>query len=65
VQGELTLAGQAAPLTFELTAADGSLGGSAVIKQSDWGIKPYSALFGALKVADEVTVVVEARLPTA
>jgi polyisoprenoid-binding protein YceI len=65
VQGELTLAGQAAPLTFELTAADGSLGGSAVIKQSDWGIKPYSALFGALKVADEVTVVVEAHLPTA
>ena len=27
---------------------------SAIVKQSDWGIKPYSALFGALKVADEV-----------
>ena len=25
----------------------------------DWGIKPYSALFGALKVADEVEVAIE------
>jgi polyisoprenoid-binding protein YceI len=66
VEGELTLAGRAAPLTFELTAGEGgSLSGSAVIKQSDWGIKPYSALFGALKVADEVTVAVEAHLPPA
>ena len=35
--------------------------GSAVVRQSDWGMKPYSALFGTLKVADEVEVVVEAR----
>ncbi len=32
------------------------------VKQSDWKIKPYSALFGALKVNDEVKVVVEAKL---
>ena len=55
VQGELTLVGKTAPLAFDLTIGDdGTLSGSAVVKQSDWGIKPYSALFGALKVADEV-----------
>jgi hypothetical protein len=27
-----------------------------VIRQTEWGIKPYSTLFGALKVADEVAV---------
>ena len=43
---------------------DGRLSGSAVVKQSDWGIKPYSALFGALKVADEVEVALDAGLPS-
>ena len=40
--------------------ADGMLRGTAVVKQSDWGMKPYSALFGALKVADEVEVAIDA-----
>jgi polyisoprenoid-binding protein YceI len=58
VEGELTFVGNARPIAFELTVgAEGKLSGSAVIKQTDWGIKPYSALFGALKVADEVEVV--------
>jgi polyisoprenoid-binding protein YceI len=64
VEGELELAGQAHPIAFDLLLGDdGTLTGSAVVKQSDWGIKPYSALFGALKVADEVEVVLDARLP--
>ena len=41
-----------------MTRAD-ALTGSATVKQSDWGMKPYSALFGALKVADEVEVAFE------
>ena len=65
VQGELTLVGKACPIAFDLTVgADGTLSGSAVVKQTDWGITPYSALFGALKVADEVEVVLDARLPS-
>ena len=36
-----------------------------MIKQTDWKIKPYSALFGTLKVADEVEVAVDARVPAA
>ena len=64
VEGKLTLVGRACPIAFELTVgADGELSGSVVIKQSDWGITPYSALFGALKVADAVEVVLHASLP--
>ena len=37
------------------------LTGTAVVTQSDWGMKPYSALFGTLKVADEVEVAVDTR----
>jgi polyisoprenoid-binding protein YceI len=63
VAGELTLRGQTHPLAFEVAAQDGTLTASAQIRQSDWGMKPYSALFGALKVVDEVIVSVEATLP--
>jgi polyisoprenoid-binding protein YceI len=57
IVGELTLNGVTRPLTFELDApAGGRLSASAVVKQSDWGIKPYTTLFGALKVADEVAI---------
>src|SRR2546421_696922 len=53
-EGELTLLGETRPLTVELAVdGDGALTGTALIKQSEWGIKPYSTLFGALKVADE------------
>jgi polyisoprenoid-binding protein YceI len=66
VRGDLTLVGTSAPITFELELGDdGALEGCAVIKQSNWGIKPYSALFGALKVADEVVVSIDAKLPSA
>jgi hypothetical protein len=60
VEGELQLAGKRHPLAFELAVAeDGRLSGTATVKQSDWGMKPYSALFGALKVADEVEVAID------
>lgn len=58
VAGELDLNGQTHPLTFEVEMdADGAVTGTAIVKQSDWGIKPYSGLFGTLKVKDEVVVV--------
>jgi polyisoprenoid-binding protein YceI len=65
VQGELTLAGATRPLAFDLTVGDdGRLSAVAVVKQSDWGMKPYSGLFGALKVVDEVEVAIDAGLPS-
>jgi polyisoprenoid-binding protein YceI len=61
VQGELTLVGKVHPIAFDLLiGSDGRLSASAVVKQTDWGIKPYSTLFGALKVADEVEVTLDA-----
>ena len=62
LEGELEIAGQRHPISFELAGdEDGRLTGSATVKQSDWGMKPYSALFGTLKVADEVEVAFETR----
>lgn len=62
VSGELELAGRRAPVTFELSINGGRVSGSATVKQTDFGMKPYSALFGTLKVLDEVQVAVEANL---
>jgi hypothetical protein len=60
----LDLLGVEHPLSFTLTLdGDGHLTGGARIKQTDWKIKPYSALFGTLKVTDEVEVGIDARLP--
>jgi len=63
VTGDLTLAGTTKPVAFDLTVAgDGALRATAAVTQTDWGMKPYSALFGALKVADGVEVVLEGHL---
>jgi polyisoprenoid-binding protein YceI len=63
VEGELTLADTTRPVAFAVTVDDGRLSAVAVVKQTDFGIKPYSTLFGALKVVDEVTVQLDAGLP--
>jgi polyisoprenoid-binding protein YceI len=64
VQGDLTLVGKTRPVAFTLEVDDDDrLVGGCVITQSEWGIKPYSTLFGALKVVDEVEVAIDAALP--
>jgi polyisoprenoid-binding protein YceI len=65
VSGELELLGRSAPLSFELRVDDGHIAAAATVKQTDWGIKPYSALFGTLKVLDEVVIEVDGTLPPA
>jgi polyisoprenoid-binding protein YceI len=65
VEGELSMAGSVGPLAAELTLEDGgAISGTIPLKQSDWGIKPYRGLMGALKVRDEVEVAVGAKLPS-
>jgi polyisoprenoid-binding protein YceI len=62
VRGQLDLNGKQAPVTFDLALGDdGRVTGSATLKQTEFGMKPYSALFGALKVADEVEIAIDAK----
>jgi hypothetical protein len=63
VAGDLELAGRVNPVAFDLSVTDdGRVSGTAIVKQTAWGIKPYTAMLGALKVADEVEVSVDAEL---
>ncbi len=65
VRGELTIHGQSRPASFELSVGpDGHVTGTAPLVQSEWGIKPYRGLMGALKVRDSLEVVFEGILPT-
>jgi polyisoprenoid-binding protein YceI len=65
VKGDLTLTGKTSPVSFDLTIGDdGKLSASAVVKQTNHGMKPYSALFGTLKVVDEVEVEIDGTLPS-
>jgi hypothetical protein len=63
VEGELELLGVTRPLAFSLALDGDRLTGTAQVKQTDWRMKPYSALFGTLKVADVVEVSLDATLP--
>jgi hypothetical protein len=66
VEGDLTLHGTSHPIAFDVSAEDdGTVSASTVIKQTDYGIKPYSTLLGALKVVDEVEISIAVRLPVA
>lgn len=63
VSGTLTLHGVAAPIEVavrELTPD--RYCATTVVTQSAYGIKPYSAFLGALKVRDDVQVEIEVRL---
>jgi hypothetical protein len=64
VAGDLTVGGTSKPTTFELRLSDdGALSARAVITQTAFDLKPYSGLMGTLKVADDVVIEVEGRLP--
>ncbi|TMR88332.1 YceI family protein [Nonomuraea basaltis] len=62
VEGDLTIVDVTRPVTVEGSLAEDRVHGSAAIVQTRWGIRPYSALFGALKLGDEVEVRFDAGL---
>jgi polyisoprenoid-binding protein YceI len=62
VEGDLTLVGRTEPIAFDLAIGeDGALSARVVVSQPDWGMKPYSTLFGALKVHEDVEVVLQGQ----
>ncbi len=63
VEGELTIMNVTRPVTVRGRIAGGRLTGGASVVQSRWGIKPYSALFGQLRLADEVKIEFDVALP--
>lgn len=64
--GDLTIMETARPVTVQGTVDDdGRVRGNATVTQTAWGIKPYTAFFGALKLADDVMVELDALLSPA
>ena len=65
VRGNLSVAGGSNAISVPLqVGADGTVRGSIKLSQSQYGIKQFKALMGALKVADQVEIQIEAKLPT-
>jgi polyisoprenoid-binding protein YceI len=64
IEGEFTLHGTARPLSLKvIETPPGTYQVTGTVVQSSYGIKPYSGLFGTLKVRDAVAVEADARLP--
>jgi polyisoprenoid-binding protein YceI len=66
IEGTLTLNGKTVPVQLQVVSpAAGRYRGSATIKQTDYGITPYSGFLGALKLRDEIGVEFETDLERA
>jgi hypothetical protein len=66
VEGELTIAGASNGINVPLAIAeDGAISGSITLVHSSFGIKPFTAMFGALKVSDSVEILIEGRVTQA
>lgn len=61
-RGDLSIAGQSSSVNVPLTVNGDTITGSLSLSQSDFGIKQFSAMMGALKVSDQVTVEFEGKL---
>jgi polyisoprenoid-binding protein YceI len=56
VHGNLELHGQNHPVSFEVTLQDGFYAGTALLKQSEFGITPVKLAGGTIRVKDEIKV---------
>lgn len=56
VHGNLDLHGQTRPISFEVALKDGLYQGTAVLRQSGFGITPVKIAGGTVKVKDEIKV---------
>ncbi|HEY1570461.1 MAG TPA: YceI family protein [Pseudonocardiaceae bacterium] len=64
VTGTLTLRGVSRDHTLTITPlGEGRFRATGTVTQTEFGIKPYTAFLGALKLADAVTVEAEVTLP--
>lgn len=63
VSGELEMAGQRRALSLSLDRVGDRLQGEIELQPSRWGIKPFKALMGAIKLQDRVRVRFDLPLP--
>jgi polyisoprenoid-binding protein YceI len=66
--GSLEIHGVTRDHTVDVTVTDDGhrrVSMESVVRQSDFGVKPYSQMLGAMKVVDEVTVAFAALVPDA
>lgn len=59
IEGELTLAGRTCPISATIHNQDGRLRTEVTLVPSRWGIPPYKALAGAIKLQDRVLVALD------
>jgi len=64
IEGELTLAGRGRKLAARVTRQGGQLVTEVRLHQPDFGIKPFSAMFGTLKIKPEVVVRLSVPAPS-
>jgi polyisoprenoid-binding protein YceI len=63
IEGTLTLHGTSRPLRLQvISPAPGQFRGSATVRQTDFGLTPYSGFFGTLKLKNEVAVEFEVTI---
>ncbi|ADG88349.1 YceI family protein [Thermobispora bispora] len=55
-EGDLTITDVRRPVVLDCRVVDGWVQGTTTVKQSRWGIRPFSAFFGALRLDDDIQV---------
>jgi hypothetical protein len=63
LDGELSLHGRLRPLTVALSHGRPAWTAEASIHQPDFGVKPFTAMLGTLRISADVRVRVTAMLP--
>ncbi|WUH97882.1 YceI family protein [Spirillospora sp. NBC_00431] len=63
VEGDMTIMGRVKPSRIRVAVDGDRVHGGVTVTQSRWGIKPYSAFFGALRLADDVEIAFDLTLP--
>jgi hypothetical protein len=61
-KGDLSIAGKSSQVSIPISVSGDKISGSTTLSQKDFGIKQFSAMMGALKVTDQVTVEFEGSL---
>ncbi|MEO7555877.1 MAG: YceI family protein [Acidimicrobiales bacterium] len=65
VAGEMTITGTTRPVEVAIAVDDATVTAKSTISQKDFGIKPFSAMFGAIKLRDDVELELTLDLPSA